>query len=148
MSQVAAFAQRSALGDITGLLQKGALVAQNPRNYRSIPGITDYECEQLERETTHRWSHPRTMYLTIVLCSIGAAVQGWDQEGSNGANLSWPQQFNVSDAAGTPNASNHSWLIGLVNGAPYLASAFCGCWRKFISNEWAYCILITLYSSL
>jgi len=137
MNQVAAFAQRNALGDITGLLQKGALVAQNPRNYQSVPGITDYECEQLERETTHRWSHPRTMYLTIVLCSIGAAVQGWDQEGSNGANLSWPTQFGVSDTPGpgNPNAANNGWLIGLVNGAPYLASTCLGCWRKFASHE-------------
>jgi hypothetical protein len=135
MNQVAAFAQRNALGDITGLLQKGALVAQNPRNYQSVPGITDYECEQLEREVTHRWSHPRTMYLTIVLCSVGAAVQGWDQEGSNGANLSWPTQFGVSDAVGAPNAANNGWLIGLVNGAPYLASTCLGCWRKFASRE-------------
>ena len=27
---------------------------------------------------------PKTMYFTVILCSIGAAVKGWDQTGSNG----------------------------------------------------------------
>ena len=33
---------------------------------------------------------------------------------SNGANLSFPEAFGIAD---------NEWLIGLINGAPYLASA-------------------------
>jgi hypothetical protein len=33
---------------------------------------------------------------------------------SNGANLSFPEAFGIAD---------NKWLIGLINGAPYLASA-------------------------
>jgi hypothetical protein len=63
-----------------------------------------------------------TLYFTIALCSIGAAVQGWDQTGSNGANLSFPTEFGI---AGT---GRDTWLVGIVNAAPYLASAGLGCW--------------------
>lgn len=45
------------------------------------------------------------MYFTAILCSIGAAVQGWDRTGSNGANLSFPQEFNISDAEYLDNAN-------------------------------------------
>lgn len=33
-------------------------------------------------EKLHKWRAPRILYLTIVTCSIGAAVQGWDQVSS------------------------------------------------------------------
>lgn len=146
MSQVEEFAAKNELSNITALLQRGALVAQNPREFESVPGLTETERNALEREVTHKWSQPFAMYYTVILCSIGAAVsdaqpnlhisrsliasqvQGWDQEGSNGANLSWPEQFGVADTAGTPNAAAHSWLIGLVNSGPYIGSAFLGCW--------------------
>jgi hypothetical protein len=65
--------------------------------------------------------------MLILLNSIGAAIQGWDQTGSNGANLSFPQEFNIADtgafceAAGT--CENNSWIIGAINSAPYMAIA-------------------------
>lgn len=136
MSQVEEFASKNELSDITAVLQRGALVAQNPREFESVPGLTEEERVALEREVTHKWSQPWTLYYTVILCSIGAAVQGWDQEGSNGANLSWPQDFGVSDAAGTPNAASHSWLIGLVNSGPYIGSAFIGCWLSDPLNNY------------
>jgi MFS family permease len=50
-------------------------------------------------------------------------VQGWDQTGSNGANLSFPTVFGIG------SSSNHdTLLLGLVNSAPYIGSAFLGCW--------------------
>lgn len=63
------------------------------------------------------------LYFTIALCSIGAAVQGWDQTGSNGANLSFPLEFGIGGAG-----AHDEWLVGLVNSAPYIASAVLGCW--------------------
>lgn len=66
----------------------------------------------------------------LISCSIGAAVQGWDQTGSNGANLSFPKEFGIGkgDVVGDPNRDRDNWLVGLVNAAPYLGSAFIGCW--------------------
>lgn len=50
-------------------------------------------------------------------------MQGWDQTGSNGANLSFPDVFGIG------TKSNHdTLLVGLVNSAPYIGSAFVGCW--------------------
>lgn len=50
--------------------------------------------------------------------------RGWDQTGSNGANLSFPDAFGIPEAASIRN----QWLVGLVNAAPYIASAALGCW--------------------
>lgn len=75
MRQVAEFADQNALSDITPLLQKGALVAQNPAAWDSVPGLTDRERQALDDEVVHKWRQPRAMYMTVILCSVGAAVQ-------------------------------------------------------------------------
>lgn len=85
----------------------------------------------------HRWRQPKALYLTVILCSIGAAVQGWDQTGSNGANLSFPVEFGIPDNDETdPNYERNLWLVGLVNAAPYIASAFLGCWLSDPLNNY------------
>ena len=48
------------------------------------------------------------------------APRGWDQTGSNAANLNWPDQFGVD----TKSGASGTWILGLVNAAPYFASAF------------------------
>lgn len=63
-----------------------------------------------------------------MLNSIAAAIQGWDQTGSNGANLSFPQEFGIADTGPFCNThaqecANRSWLIGFVNSCPYIAIA-------------------------
>ncbi|KAK0523978.1 hypothetical protein OC835_006078 [Tilletia horrida] len=133
-AKVEQFATEKNLVSEIDLLKKGALIAQNPADIRSLDILSDEEKNQIEHEYAHKWHHPLTLYVTIFLCSIGAATQGWDQTGSNGANLSFPVEFGISDAArlpdGSPNpkAYDHSWLVGLVNAAPYIASALLGCW--------------------
>ena len=112
------------------LLQKAALVAQDPPSFESVEELDDAERDALRNEVLHKWRQPTALYFTVILCSIGAAVQGWDQTGSNGANLSWPQDFGVPD---TPPKSGpvpgvdydyNSWIVGIVNAGPYIASAF------------------------
>jgi MFS family permease len=90
--------------------------------------ILDEEDRQALRiEKEHKWRHPKSLYFTIAMNSISAAIQGWDQTGSNGANLSFPQAFGIADtgaacaAAGT--CESNSWIIGAINGAPYMAIA-------------------------
>ena len=108
------------------MLQKGALVAQDPTNYEDIKGehaLNEVEIEDLRNEVLHKWRQPLALYLTIFTCSIGAAVQGWDQTGTNGANLSFPKVFGISSSD-----THDTLLVGIVNGGPYLGASFFGCW--------------------
>ncbi len=75
------FAKENDLMDILPLLQKGALVAQNPGMIDTIPELDEADREVLRRERSHRWDHPKMLYFTIILNSIAAAIQGWDQTG-------------------------------------------------------------------
>ena len=64
------------------MLRKGALVAQNPLGIDGMADLDEPDREALRREITHRWRHPKTLYFTIILNSIAAAIQGWDQTGT------------------------------------------------------------------
>ncbi|KAL2813162.1 hypothetical protein BJX63DRAFT_395145 [Aspergillus granulosus] len=121
------FAREYDLNDILPNLRKGALIARDPQNFRSVSGMTQSEMQVIQDETDHKWRQPRSLYFTIILCSIGAAVQGWDQTGSNGANLRMPDALGIPEHD-NPNAERNQWLVGVVNAAPYIASAVIGCW--------------------
>lgn len=60
----------------------------------------------------------------LVLCGAAAIVQGMDQTAVNGAQIFYTQEFGFRD---------NTWIVGLVNGAPYLCSAVIGCW---LSPSW------------
>ena len=162
MRRVHEFAEEKGLMDDLDLLQKGALIAQRPTHYKQLDILSEEEKEIITHEYTHKWSHPLTLYLTIFACSIGAATQGWDQTGSNGANLSFPTEFGIPTETVTPDqaaafgipvqfvsaseAEKHEWIIGVVNAAPYLASAALGCWLSDPLNNFfgrRGCIFIT-----
>ncbi|RKU43865.1 hypothetical protein DL546_004319 [Coniochaeta pulveracea] len=126
LADVEEFAREKGLEEHIPILRKGALVAQNPNDYESFHGaekLDPTEIQVLQDEVQYKWRVPRLLYLTIITCSIGAAVQGWDQTGSNGANISFPHVFGIG------GTSDHDvFLVGLINSAPYLGSAFIGCW--------------------
>ena len=115
------------MSEHTALLQRGALVAQDPASFEQISELEEHERDALRNEVLHKWRQPFALYLTVILCSVGAAVQGWDQTGSNGANLSWPTAFGVPDI-GEGKTDWNVWIVGVVNAGPYLASAGLGCW--------------------
>lgn len=126
MRDVEAFAQQKGLTDHLPILRKGALVAQSPDDYDKFGGaeeLTEDEKHALRMEKEHRWRLPFKLYLTIVTCAIGAAVQGWDQTGSNGANLFFPDEYGIGS-----DSVHDTLIVGLVNAGPYIGSAFCGCW--------------------
>ena len=127
MRDVEQFAQKHDLNDAVEMLKKGALVAQSPENIDNIPELDQEDINVLRAEKTHRWRHPKTLYALIALNSIGAAIQGWDQTGSNGANLSFPQEFGIEDTGAKCAAAGHcetnSWIIGAINAAPYISIA-------------------------
>ena len=43
-------------------------------------------------------------------------MQGWDQTGSNGANLSFPQEFGIPiNDPNDPNRERNEWIVGMIN---------------------------------
>lgn len=122
LKNVEDFAHEVGLAEHIPLIQKGALVAQDPPAFEQIAELDELERDALRNEVLHKWRQPWSLYFTVILCSIGAAVQGWDQTGSNGANLSWPVEFGVPDAG--ENATDYNtWIVGVVNAGPYIGSA-------------------------
>ena len=45
--------------------RKGALVAQNPNSVKTMDELSDEEKNHLEREHTHKWSQPKTLYYLV-----------------------------------------------------------------------------------
>ncbi|KAK3944498.1 hypothetical protein QBC46DRAFT_251951 [Diplogelasinospora grovesii] len=126
LADVEEFAREKGLEEHVGVLRKGALVAQDPDSYEDLTGtekLDEAEVAALRNEVLYKWRVPRKLYLTIITCSIGAAVQGWDQTGSNGANLSFPTAFGIGS-----KSDYDTYILGLINSAPYIGSAFIGCW--------------------
>jgi hypothetical protein len=98
MRDVEAFVQEKGLVEHVHYFRKGALVAQNPNGFDEIDGseaLDETEKTVLQHEILHKWRLPWKLYLTIVTCSIGAAVQGWDQTGSNGATIFFPDYYGI-----------------------------------------------------
>ena len=129
-ADVQEFVKLNEFHELEALIVKGALVARDPPAFEEVPGLTEVEKDAIRNEVLHKWRQPKSLYFTIILCSIGAAVQGWDQTGSNGANLSFPDALGIPIEAtlpGTslvnPDAGRNQWLQGLINAAPYIASA-------------------------
>lgn len=139
IADVQAFARGNQLEDVEPLLIKGALVARSPALFEELEELDDADRLVIREEITHRFKLPRTLYFTIILNSVAAAIQGWDQTGSNGANLSFGQAFGIPDAgeeceaAGT--CEKNSWIIGFVNACPYIAIALFCAWISDPVND-------------
>jgi hypothetical protein len=114
-------------------LEIGACLAQDPEDLSHAKelGLTAEEFQVLEKEHSHRWSQPWSLYLVIVMCSICAAVQGMDETVVNGAQLFYAGQFGIGG-----EDPRSTWLVGLVNAAPYICCAFVGCWLTTPFNDW------------
>ncbi|KAL9635848.1 MAG: hypothetical protein Q9164_003211, partial [Protoblastenia rupestris] len=131
LRDVREFARAKKLDAHLDLLKKGAQIAKDPTCFEVVRGITEEEKLALYNETHHRFRQPWGLYISTIVCCIGATVQGWDQTGSNGANLNWPKAFGLD----TEENPNDVWILGLVNAAPYFAAALCGCWMSHPLNH-------------
>ncbi|KAI1767905.1 hypothetical protein GGR53DRAFT_518149 [Hypoxylon sp. FL1150] len=134
MRDVEAFAEEKGLVEHLPLLRKGALVAQSPHEFEDIDGeeaLDEAEKIALRDEALHRWRMPIRLFLTIATCSIGAAVQGWDQTGTNGANIFFPDYYGIGS-----DSTRDRFLVGLLNSGPYIGCAFIGCWLSDPLNNW------------
>lgn len=138
------FAREHQLEDITPILIKGALVAQAPALIDEIEELDEADRQAIREEVTHRWKLPKILYITIILNSVAAAIQGWDQTGSNGANLTFAEQFGIPDgpasfcdasAVNTALCRKNSWIVGFVNSCPYIAIALFCAWISDPVND-------------
>ncbi|KAJ7099577.1 hypothetical protein B0H15DRAFT_771505 [Mycena belliarum] len=116
------FCQTHGLAEHTDLFRRAALVARDAINFETVASLQEDELAALIYEREHKWHGPVTMWYSIILCAVGAATQGWDQTGSNGANLSFPEEFGI---AGT---GNDEWIVGLVNSVIFLSAGLVGAW--------------------
>ncbi|KAJ5095032.1 Major facilitator superfamily domain general substrate transporter [Penicillium argentinense] len=128
-----AFAMMHEMGDESDIraFELGAVLAQSPERFENVAGLMPQEKEVLRHEFEHRWSQPWSMYAVIALCSLSAAVQGMDETVVNGAQIWYKHQFGIAG-----KEPRDTWLVGLINAAPYLCCAFVGCWLTVPFNHW------------
>lgn len=81
-----------------------------------ISSLHEDERTALIYERDHKWHGPFMLWYSIGLCAIGAATQGWDQTGANGANLSFPEEF------GLTGEGKNEWIVGLINSIIFLTA--------------------------
>ena len=74
----ASYARKHQIGDEEDIraFKKGACLAQDPKKFGQVQGLTSEEMRLLEREYSNKWAQPALMYVVIILCSLCAAVQG------------------------------------------------------------------------
>ena len=126
-ANVASFCASYELSDKLSVFEKGALVAQSPDGFESMDELDEEDKRHLRREITHKWHLPRSLYFTIAICSLGSAIQGWDNTGANGANLSFPEEFGIVD---------NTWLVGFINAAPGISGLFAAWLADPLNNWW------------
>ncbi|KIY63462.1 hypothetical protein CYLTODRAFT_382256 [Cylindrobasidium torrendii FP15055 ss-10] len=121
-----AFAERCERPDLQDTFAKGALIAAHPGLFESEEMLNAEDKEWIRRETTHKWSQPKTLYWMVICCSLAAAVQGMDQSAINGANLFFPSQFGIPQGRGQPE--RNEWIHGMVNAMPYFSCSLIANW--------------------
>ncbi|KAL8647715.1 MAG: hypothetical protein Q9210_005390 [Variospora velana] len=116
------FAESHDMAEHADLFGRAALVAREPNQFDGMTELDDAERAALAYERDHKWHGSKMLWYSIGLCAIGAATQGWDQTGSNGANLSFPQEFGLTNELGEVNPGRDEWIVGVVNAIIFLTA--------------------------
>ncbi|KAJ7845162.1 hypothetical protein B0H14DRAFT_2186687, partial [Mycena olivaceomarginata] len=98
-----------------------ALVACDLTNFSGV-ALSPRTSSPRSSMREHKWHGPFTMWYSIILCAVGAAMQGWDQTGSNGVNLSFPEEF------GIVGMGTDEWIVSTVNSIIFLSAGLVGAW--------------------
>lgn len=99
------------------IFRKASVVLQSDLPLDRIDGLTHPELEALQNEAERKWQQPKTLYFTILVCSIAAIEQGWAQTGMNGANLTFPRAFGIDS-----DSKHDNFVVGLINSGIYLGA--------------------------
>jgi MFS family permease len=80
-------------------------------------------------------AQPSPLRTTFFVLFVAAVVQGWNQTGTTGANLGWPQELLFNSEPVDPTRPDRSlnqncvpgghnkWIFAAVNAMPYLAAS-------------------------
>jgi hypothetical protein len=104
------------MAEHAALFGRAALVARDQDRFEMLSELDEPERAALIYERDHKWHGPKMLWYSISLCAIGAATQGWDQTGSNGANLSFPQDLGIN------GKGKDEWIVGSVNAIIFLTA--------------------------
>ncbi|KAK1058194.1 hypothetical protein LTR12_015899 [Friedmanniomyces endolithicus] len=115
------YAETHGMPEHKALFGRASLVARDPSSFERLQELDEPERNALIYERDHKWHGPTMLWYSISLCAIGAATQGWDQTGSNGANLSFPKEFGIDSGTG-----RDQWIVGLVNAIIFLTAGLIG----------------------
>lgn len=141
------FIEDTGLDNYKARLSRGMFLAQSPFAYRNRnPGghtLGPEEKRSLEFEDVpvktpghmksarvwtidfKKWNNiSPQLWRLVLLCALGAVVQGWDQAAVNGAQKDYLEEFNQS-------YEENPRVVGLINSAPYLA-----CVLSFWLSPW------------
>ncbi|KAF2014555.1 hypothetical protein BU24DRAFT_371260 [Aaosphaeria arxii CBS 175.79] len=128
-NSVDVFLKESELEDYADYIRRGAFLAQS-NSARNKISLKESEARYLDLENStnriDKFKQPWRLYALVGCCSLGAAVQGWDETAVNGAQVFYKEALGLDGKEG---------LLGLVNGAPYLCCAF-ACWLNYPMNKW------------
>lgn len=116
MLDARSFAETHGMTEHADLFGRAALVAREPNQFETFTELRDQEQAALAYERDHKWHGPFMLWYSIALCAIGAATQGWDQTGSNGANLTFHAEFGID------KEGRDEWIVGLVNSIIFLTA--------------------------
>jgi hypothetical protein len=118
-----AYAESHGMAEHADLFGRAAVVARNPQDFLSASELSEEEIAALTYERDHKWHGPKMLWFAISLCAVGAATQGWDQTGSNGANLSFPTEFGIDGKnKSAADAATDEWIVGIVNSIIFLTA--------------------------
>ncbi|KAL9595177.1 MAG: hypothetical protein Q9219_006600 [cf. Caloplaca sp. 3 TL-2023] len=100
-------------------LERGAKLAKMEHSLdldRETPLLTEAEKRSLRiQRSSAFWQEPKDFQLTLAVCCIASAVQGWDQV-ANG-NLGWPGELHCVD---------DTTIFALVQAVPWFSAAILG----------------------
>ncbi|KAK0389349.1 hypothetical protein NLU13_2924 [Sarocladium strictum] len=114
------FAEQAGMPEDAELFGRAALVARSPEQFEMVESLSAEERAALAYERDHKWHGPKMLWYSIGLCAIGAATQGWDQTGSNGANLTFHEALHIN------GKGRDEWIVGLINSIIFLTAGLIG----------------------
>ncbi|KAF1816050.1 hypothetical protein P152DRAFT_478646 [Eremomyces bilateralis CBS 781.70] len=126
------FAKHFGFPGLEGLFVKAAFCARDPRLAPTVSGLTTEEKDALNAEiqgSVRFWNQPKQLKIAVLTCCLGAILQGWNQTGAAGANLSWPEELGLHIMPGHEdyNISDVFYFSG-VNAISYFVAALFGSW--------------------
>ncbi|OQD81920.1 hypothetical protein PENANT_c024G04496 [Penicillium antarcticum] len=120
LADARAYAESHNMSEHADLFGRAALVARDPKGFELVTELDEQERTALAYERDHKWHGPYMLWYSIALCAVGAATQGWDQTGANGANLSFHQEFGIA------GEGRDEWIVGIVNSIIFLTAGLVG----------------------